>query len=445
MEDKLQIRASLGSKLPKFGGPKSSESFIQRAPNATHSTLNKLSLVGEKHSDHDRTSGFSLNWRKFKCQQNVPISRELPNSITEKRIPQYQIAVEKDPPKPGKQSNMLLSQKEDLNENLLSSSNTFSKGTQFGRVPYSGLNGCKTQVNGFYTNKPPTGLHRPRANSATSRNFPSKALSTENKPFSNVRRSQSFSHSVQNSLLPNAPLTRSHSFNKEVDPTRPYQSQHIPIQTALRQNALTRTVKYGLSNGNDPQMKSGFTRTYSVGSSLGLNKPGLSNGPAVAVPLGYRMSRPSLQKTNRLHLSRESFCNDSRGPSTTPVLDKIEPLSNGTSQASDGQNKDVEEDLDIDCSSCENLDKQNCKDSYYIEDVDELSISSLSSSDKNDLSEDFSDDFIDLEDANKTVIDVESEDLVAEKPSEQLLAELPDKKQVDINHSDDWIGVNISG
>ncbi|XP_056386741.1 serine-rich coiled-coil domain-containing protein 2 isoform X2 [Hyla sarda] len=444
MEEKLHIRASLGSKLPKFGGPKSSGSFIQRTPHGTHSTLNKSNLVGEKHSDHERTSGFSMNWRKLKCQPNGQISRDLPNAVPEKKFSSYHVTVEKETQKPDKH-NMLLSQKEDLNENLLSHSNKFSKSTQFGRSTYSGLNGCKTQVNGFYTNKPPTGLHRPRANSATSRNFP-RAL-PENKPFSTVRRSQSFSHSVQNSLLPNTPLTRSQSFNREVDPTRPYQSQHIPMQTAVRQNNLTRTVKqYGLSNGNDPQMKSSFPRTYSSGSSLGLKKPGFSSGPAVSVPLGYRLSRPSLQKTNRIQLTSDQFCNDSKSSAAALLMDKLEPLSNGTCQATERPNKDMEEDLDVDnCSSSENQDKQNCKDSYYSEDVDELSISSLSSSDKNDFSEDFSDDFIDLEDGNKTITEVEPDNKVSEKPSEQLLPELQDKKQTDTDHSDEWIGVNISG
>ncbi|XP_069609295.1 serine-rich coiled-coil domain-containing protein 2 isoform X2 [Ranitomeya imitator] len=439
MEEKLQVRASLGSKVPKFGGPKSSGSFIQRVPNGTHTTLlSKSHLVGEKHSDHERTPEFSFSWRKLKCQQNGQISRELPIAVTEKRFPQSQIAVEKDPQKPRKQSNMLLSRKEDPNENVLSNSNKFLKGTQFGRLSYPGLNSCKTQVNGFYTNKPPTGLHRPRANSATSRSFPSKSLSTENKPFSNVRRSQSFSHSVQNPLLPNASLTRSHSFNREVDPTRPYQSQHIPMQTALRQNALTRTVKqFGLSNGDDPQVRSSFAKMYSVGSSLGLKKPSLSNGPAAIVPLGYRMNRPSLQKTKLFYTNRENVFSDKKDPPTAPVMDKIHPLSNKTTDIQDSE----VEDLDIGhYSSGENLDKLNCKDSYYSEDVDDLSISSLSSSDKNDLSEDFSDDFIDLEDGNKTVL-VASESKVPEKPSEQLSQ---DKNESDIGDSEGCIGVNIS-
>ncbi|XP_073430981.1 serine-rich coiled-coil domain-containing protein 2 isoform X2 [Dendrobates tinctorius] len=438
MEEKLQVRASIGSKVPKFGGPKSSASFAQRVSNGTHTTLlSKSNLVGEKHSDHDRTPEFSFNWRKLKCQRNGQISRELPNAVTEKRFPQYQIAVEKDSQNPRKQSNMLLSRKEDTNENLLSNSNKFLKGTQFGRPPYSALNGCKTQVNGFYTNKSTTGLHRPRANSATSRNFPSKSLSTENKPFSNVRRSQSFSHSVQNPLLPNASLTRSHSFNREVDPTRPYQSQHIPMQTVLRQNALTRTVRqYGLANGDDPQVRSNFAKTYCVGSSLGLKKPSLSNGPTAFVPLGYRMNRPSLQKTKLFYTNRENIFSDKKDPSTAPVMDKIDPLSTKANYIQDSE----VENLDIGhYSSGENLDKLNCKDSYYSEDVDDLSISSLSSSDKNDLSEDFSDAFIDLEDGNKTVI-LPSESKVTEKPSEQLFQD----KETDIGDSDGWIGVNIS-
>ncbi|CAN2390763.1 Serine-rich coiled-coil domain-containing protein, partial [Pristimantis euphronides] len=154
------------------------------------------------------------------------------------------------------------------------------------------------------------------------------------------------------------------------------------------------------------------------------------------------MSRPSLQKTNRLPLTRENIC-DRKGPPSVPVVDQLEPLLNGTCQATDAQKEDAE-DLDIDdCFSCETLDKQNCKDSYYSEEVDELSISSLSSSDKNDLSEDFSDDFIDLEDGKKTLIEVGPENKVPEKPSEPLLDELQDKKQVDIGHSEEWIGVNV--
>ncbi|XP_063814881.1 serine-rich coiled-coil domain-containing protein 2 isoform X2 [Pseudophryne corroboree] len=451
MEEKLQVRASLGSKLPKFGGTKPLGSFLQQAPNGTHSgLLAKASFSGKKHSDQEGTSAFSLNWRKLKCQNNDHSSREPPHPSTEKKCLQSQGAVEKDSPrlgiitKTGKQSNMLVSHKEDHNENLLSSSNKFTKSTQFGRTSYSGLNGCKTQVNGFYTNKPPTGLHRPRANSATSRNFTSKVLSTDNKPFSNVRRSQSFSHSVQNALLPPALLTRSHSFNRDVDVTRHYQLQHI--RTTLKQNLLPRTAKqYGMHNGNDPHMKSSFTRTYSAGSSAVLQKHSLSNGPGVSVPLGYKMSRPSLNKSNRSQFPRE-FSNDTKKDSSVALkTGKMESLSNGTRQGTKEENMEAQEHLVVvDYSSCDNLIKENYKDSYCSEDVDELSISSLSSSEKNDFSEDFSDDFLELEDWNNTVIVAEPEKQLPEKPSDCSSDELKDQKETDIKNKDEWIGVNIS-
>ncbi|XP_075073132.1 serine-rich coiled-coil domain-containing protein 2 isoform X2 [Mixophyes fleayi] len=442
MEEKIHVRTSLGSKLPKFGGAKPLGNFLQQAPNGTHSgLLAKANLAGKKHSDHDGTSAFSLNWRKLKCQNNDHMSRESPHPATEKRFLQSQMAAEKDSPRLGittktaKQSNMLVSHKEDLNENL-SSSNKFTKGTQFGRTSYSGLNGCKTHVNGFYTNKPPAGLHRPRANSATSRNFPSTILSID-KPFSNVRRSQSFSHSVQTSLLPSAPMTRSHSFNREVNVTGPCQLQHIPIRTTLKQNMFPRTAKqYGLPNGNESHMKSSFTRTYSTSSSVGLQKPSLSNGLAVSVPLGYKMSRPSLNKPNRSQCPREFIIDGKKDSSVSQVTDKMESLSNGTKE----QDKGDQDDLELDNSSCD-LQEQNYKDSYCSEDVDELSISSLSSSDKNDFSEDFSDDFIDLEDWNNTIV-VESEEKLPEQPSDCSLGKLQDQKQSNVNRSDEWIAKN---
>lgn len=59
--------------------------------------------------------------------------------------------------------------------------------------------------------------------------------------------------------------------------------------------------------------------------------------------------------------------------------------------------------------------KHDAKIRYLSDDVDDISLSSLSSSDKNDLSEDFSDDFIDIEDSNRTRITPEEMSLKEEK------------------------------
>ncbi|KAM4702933.1 serine-rich coiled-coil domain-containing protein 2-like [Rhinophrynus dorsalis] len=468
MEEKIQVRASLGTKLPKFGGSKPLGNFLQRTTNGGHTSLigkSNLTRGENKHSDLDRTSSssssssFSLNWRKLKKndQADKEPSDTTIEKVQDKRFFQPQLAGDKDGSrlqiigKSGKQSNMLLPQKPNLNENLLSgmsNSTKLTKSTQFGRTSYSGFNGCKTQINGFYTNKPPTGLQRPRANSATTRNFSNKILpqSADNmKTFSNVRRSQSFSHSIQNPLLPSTPLTRSHSFNKEVDLSKPYETQNVPIRTILKPTLLSRTAKqYELSNGNEPNMKSSFTRTYSAGSGSSLKKPGLSNGAQQTGPLGYRMTRPSLLKPTRTQVPRETAIDGTKDPSYfSSVTEKTEHGKSETDKSDKGQ----EIDLDIIGSYpiCNNLDAKDCKDKYCSDDIDDLSISSLSSSDKNDLTEDFSDEFIDLDEENKSLL-VESVKKVVEKPYvEYSLGSLQDNTKSLLSKPDDWIGVNITG
>ncbi|XP_077310718.1 serine-rich coiled-coil domain-containing protein 2 isoform X1 [Lithobates pipiens] len=444
MEDKFQLRASIGSKLPKFGTSKPVGSLLQRAQNGTCNGISaKGNFSGEKHIEHDRTPAFTLNWSKSRYPQNDQISRASPNLAIEKNS--FQVMVHNDAPrlsvtKPGKQSNMLVSHKEDLNDHVLSSSTKFTKGTQFGRTPYPGLSGHKPLANGVYTAKPPTGLYRPRANSATSRNFTNNVF-TDNKPFSHVRRSQSFSHSIQNSKFPTAGLTRSYSLHRETDMPK-IQSQHLLTRADLK----SRTAKqYGLSNGNEPHIKSMFTRTCPTGITSSLKKPVFTNSPVALTPLGYKLTRPSLQKASRAPYTTEIIPDGTKGSSLTPVNNKIEFLSNGTCQAMEQHHKVEDKDLDIDIlSSCNNLERQDFRDGYFSEDVDELSISSLSSSDKNDFSEDFSDDFLDLEDANKIIIVEKQEKTLPDEPSQHSLAEPRVEKQNISNNLEEWLDMNMS-
>ncbi|XP_068114439.1 serine-rich coiled-coil domain-containing protein 2 isoform X3 [Hyperolius riggenbachi] len=446
MEEKFQLRGSLGSKLPKFGTSKPAGTFLQQTQNGTCNGIPaKGNYGGGKYIENERTSAFSLSWSKTKSQQNDLISRAPPNLGIEKTSSRSQVMVQNDTHrlgvmKPGKQSNMLVSHKEDLNENVLSSSTKYTKGTQFGRT-YSGLNGHKTSVNGFYASKPPSGLYRPRANSATSRNFPSNILPSDNKLFSCVRRSQSFSHSIPNSKFQSATLTRSYSLHRDTDMAKVFQSQHLPSRTDLKPRFAK---QYGLPNGNDQDIKSMFTRTYSAGLTTGLKKPVFTNGTAASAPLGYRMTRPSLQKATRSQYPKETM-DGTKSTSVAPVNQKTELLSNGTCQTRDNTNKREAESLATDnLTSDDLLDRQDFKDSYFSEDIDELSISSLSSSDKNDFSEDFSDDFLDLEDGTKTVILEALENKLPEKPSQYSLSEPQTEIQCKSNNQDEWIDMNMS-
>ncbi|XP_053306157.1 serine-rich coiled-coil domain-containing protein 2 isoform X2 [Spea bombifrons] len=440
MEEKIQVRGSPGSKLPKFNGAKPLGSFLQRTPNGAH-----LALSGKpgfpKAERHDVE--FALNWAK----QKPPHNEQKDRPVFDKRIP-LSHAPDRDGPRfggpakvAGKQSNLLASNKEDLNENLLPNAAKFTRGPFLGRTSYSALNGCKTQANGFYSGKPPVGLQRPRANSATSRNFTGRATANSAdhpRSFSHVRRSQSFSHSIQNSLLPPGPLTRSYSFNREADLTRPYETQQVPVRAAPKPNLLSRTSKqYDVPNDNEPPGKSSFTRAFPARPHPGLKNAAVANGSAMAFPLGYQMSRPSLLKPNRKQFPREIIIDGTRSSSVAPVTERTE--RGGPT----GEHRPEKKDLDVGgYLLCDNIEKEYSKDECFGDDLDDLSISSLSSSDRNDLSEDFADDFIELDDGNKTVIVVqESGNRVTEKADgdEYSMSSFQDNKKSTVPKGHNWL------
>ncbi|XP_063291456.1 serine-rich coiled-coil domain-containing protein 2 isoform X1 [Pelobates fuscus] len=452
MEEKIQVRASQGSKLPKFGASKPVGSLLQRPSSRTPAgLLGKTNFTRvEQHNDHDRPSTLSLNWSKSKCQQNGQISKDTSSDekVHDKHFSHPYMAGDKDASRlagtaktAGKQNNVLMSRKEDLNENLVSglpNAAKFTKSTIFGRTSCSTLNGCKTQVNGYYSSKPPVGLQRPRANSATVRNFSDK--STDNtKSLSRVTRSQSFSHSTQNPLFSSGPLTRSYSFTRDVELTRPYTTQHAPSRPAPKLNMLSRTSRqYELANGNESHIKSSFTRTFPARPSSGLKAPGLSDGSAAPLSLCYKMSRPSLLKPSRTQFQREIVLNGTRCSPDSLVTKKTEHLITKTGEEPSVQQQVDKKELDIDSYILyDKLDKKESIDACYSEDVDELSISSLSSSDK---SEDFSDDFVDLEDGNKTVTAVESGNKILDtSPAEYSLNSLQHDNKYILTNTDDWL------
>eukprot|EP00079_Xenopus_tropicalis_P027876 XP_012822284.1 PREDICTED: serine-rich coiled-coil domain-containing protein 2 isoform X1 [Xenopus tropicalis] len=463
MEEKIQDRPSLATKLPKFGATKQLGTFLHRTAQSSHTGLlaksNHIS-VENKHNDLDRTSGFSLNWSKLKCRQNEHTEKKPSNINTEKvndkRFSQSQTAAENDgsrfrvTAKNLKQSNMLVTRKQDLNENHLpgppNSGRLTKNHPQFGRTIFSSFNALKSQVNGYYSNKPPTGLMRPRANSATTRNFSNNIVAQSadsKKPYSSVRRSQSFSDSIPNSLLPSTHMTRSHSFSREVDLSGPFETHQVPVRTSLKPALLSRTARhYELPNGSESQIKYGFTRTCSVGPASGLRKTSLSNGSDQIVPSGYKRTRPSLLKPNRSHLAMDLITDSTKMSSHISSVTEntgTGPSRTGESTDEQHENKLKGRDFVIDnYVLCDNLEKTDSKDSYFGDDIDELSISSLSSSEKNDLTEDFSDEFIDLEEGNKTSVDSEK-DLIKKSS-----AELPENKESNFRKTDDWIGMNIT-
>ncbi|XP_027595906.2 serine-rich coiled-coil domain-containing protein 2 isoform X2 [Pipra filicauda] len=479
MEEKNQTRTSLVSRLPKYG-TKTLGSVLQPVPNGT-----ALNLAGShggknfaKHNGTGHVSSFSFNWKKSnRYQLNDQNEREANSKrncneklIDSEKYPQSQGALGNDELRVGlnspasvaskaaKQTNMFVSSTEDLNPKSLpglSGSAKFTKGTLPGRTSYSGLNAPRSNLNGFYGNRPVVGLQRPRANSSATRTSSGESLaqSTDNsKAFSceKMVRSQSFSHSIQNSFLPTASLTRSHSFNKAVDLTRPYHSQNLAARTSQRSTLLSRNAcQLDVPNGNEP-MKYGFTRPYSGVAAPCSKKPPLSNGSGSAPSFGYRLSRPSLLKPTRQRFAGNTAVDGSK--STSPDTHAVE-----SSEISTNINRAVEKNSIIESSAQrtgsdeglhESLGKHGSKVMCMSDDGDEISISSLSSSEKNDLSEDFSDDFIDIEDANRTIQIQQKESCLQELEHGSITSIEPFTSLKESGGSrcnaDEWLDINVS-
>lgn len=478
MEEKNQIRTSLVSRLPKYG-TKTLGSVLQPVPNGT-----AVSLAGNnggknfgKHNGTVRMSSFSFNWKKSNKYQIHDQNERQTNSkhnsneklIDSEKYSHSQGALGNDvlrvglnntasvASKAAKQTNMFVSSTEELNPKSLpglSSSAKFAKGTLSGRTSYSGLNAPKSHLNGFYGSRPMVGLQRPRANSSATRTSSGESLaqSTDNSTaFSSEKmvRSQSFSHSIQNSFLPTASLTRSHSFNKAVDLTRPYHSQNLAARTPQRSTLLSRNARQlDVPNGNEP-MKYGFTRTYS-GMSTPSKKPPVSNGSGSAPSFGYRLSRPSLLKPTSQRFAGNVVVDGSK--STTPdtcTVDNSEISANITRaieknsiRESNAQRTGSDEGLH------ESMGKHGSKVMCMSDDGDEISISSLSSSEKNDLSEDFSDDFIDIEDPNRTIQIQQKENSLQELEHRSITSIEPFTSLKESGGSccnaDDWLDINVS-
>ncbi|NWU91399.1 CCSE2 protein, partial [Upupa epops] len=478
MEEKNQIRTSLVSRLPKYG-TKTLGSVLHPVTNGT--AVNLAGITGgkdfSKHNGAGPVSSFSFNWKKsnkFQLQDQNGRDANAKQNCNEKLIGSE--AYSQSPgalgnnvvnvslngtaslaSKAAKQTSMFVSSAEDFKLKSLpglSSSAKFAKGTLSGKTLYSGLNAPKSHLNGFYGNRPVVGLQRPRANSSTTRTDSGESLvqSTDNnnKAFSGEKmvRSQSFSHSIQSSFLPTASLTRSHSFNKAVDLTRPYHNQNLTARASQRSTLLSRnTLQLDVPNGNEP-LKYGFTRPYSGVSAPCSKKPPLSNGSGSAPSFGYRLSRPSLLKPTRQRFAGNIIVDGSKtaAPDTCVVNNSAANINRAVEKSSTLESSARR--MECDEGLHGSLGKHGLKVMCMSDDGDEISISSLSSSEKNDLSEDFSDDFIDIEDSNRTLQLQQKESCLQELEqgtvsSTEPFASLKESGGSSCN-ADDWLDINMS-
>ncbi|XP_029397307.1 serine-rich coiled-coil domain-containing protein 2 isoform X2 [Mus pahari] len=473
MEEKTQIKTFLGSKLPKYG-MKSVRSTLQPMPNGTTVTLlgtSKSSNVKSyiKNNGSDCSLSHSFNWRKTnKYQLGSQNTAELNNiqSTHDKLIDPEQYA-----PAPGtldghgikgglksaslftsklaRPSTMFVSSAEELSQKSFSGPSNlgkFTKGTLLGRTSYSSVN-AKSHLNAFYGNRSPGNVQKPRVNSCASRSSSGESLAQSPDNAKSITcekmvRSQSFSHSMQNSFLPPSSITRSHSFNRAVDLTKPYQNQQLPVRVPLRSGMLTRSSRQSeVLNGNE-HLGFGFNRPYAAAAAG--KKLALSNGPGGSSTLVYRMGHPSLLKSSRPPFSGPMTVDSNKNPPADMCVEEEGMVL--AQDSSLGKDQELIENESYRRDNDQTM-KHDSKIRYLSDDVDDISLSSLSSSDKNDLSEDFSDDFIDLEDSNRTRITPEEITLKEEKhenrPSKDIFDSPKESEQI-FSKADEWIDISVS-
>ncbi|XP_054856988.1 serine-rich coiled-coil domain-containing protein 2 isoform X2 [Eublepharis macularius] len=472
MEEKNPIKTSFVSRLPKYG-TKPVGSILQTVPNGTVLNLSGNSQSIDKNlSKHNgtlRMSSFSFNWRKsnkyhlgnqtnresissHNSNEKLNDSEKHPQSQSTVGQEVVRIGLNSTSSQIGKQSNMFVSSTEELSQNSLPGlprSAKFSKSSLLGRTSYSGLNAPKSYFNGICGTQSTVGFQKNRSNSTIMRSNSGDSLSesTENvKSFcEKMVRSQSFSHSVQNTLLPPTILTRSHSFNRAVDLTRPYQKQHLAIRTSQRSNLLLNAQQLEIPSSNEPLMY-GLPRSYTTLASSGLKKLPLSNGSGDAPSLRFRTGHPSLLKPSSQRMGRKIPMDGSTNNDNEKSLLEDSLISINVCRGTD--EKDTHNSERPEVTEVYNLVEDDGKLIFRDGDVDEISISSLSSSEKNDLSEDFSDDFVDLEYQNRTIriqeekISVQELQCGNEIPLNQLLS-LKENERSSCN-SDEWLDIRVS-
>ncbi|XP_059517999.1 serine-rich coiled-coil domain-containing protein 2 isoform X2 [Myotis daubentonii] len=469
MEEKTQIKTYLGSKLPKYG-TKSVRSTLQPMPSGTPVNLlgtSKTSSIKSyiKNNGSDCPSSHSFNWRTTAKYQLSAPSAEEPNDTQSSH--DKVIDPEKHAPAQGmfakngikgdlksvsftsnlaKPSTMFVSSTEELKQKSLSGPSglgKFTKGTILGRTSYSLVSAPTSQLSGFYVNRSAGSIKRPRANSCATRSSSGESLAhtldnMKSLTCEKMVRSQSFSHSIQNSFFPPSSITRSHSFSRAAD-LKPYQNQHLPIRMPLRASMLTRNSQQSDVLSGHEHLGYGFNRPYAAGGK----KLALSNGPGVTSTLGYRMVHPSLLKSSRSPFSGTITVDGNKNsPASTCVGEDTGLLAKDRAT-----NKDQGLIENSDRTENGQTMKHDAKIRYLSDDVDDISLSSLSSSDKNDLSEDFSDDFIDIEDSNRTRITPEEISLKEEKhehiPTKDTV-DSPKENEKCFSKTDDWIDISVS-
>ncbi|MGH0114617.1 UNVERIFIED_CONTAM: hypothetical protein FKN15_031102 [Acipenser sinensis] len=401
MDEKAQNKSTLISRLPKFG---------VKSP-GTSSLANGacISLPGQpqggkmggsgKQNGVVRTPSCSLNWRKANLVPNgvqTPEERgetldnakgggdgRLQQPVARLGQPETKNTASFSPNK-GK-TTPVSAARTDVAPQTLPQVAKATNRNSFPSRPLSGQNFySKSNLNCFSGPKFGMGLQRPRANSSSTRSSSRESMtqssnSLKSLSLDSIVRSQSFSHFKQIPSPTGPAMTRSYSFNKAVELSKPSGNPQLRTK-ALPAKKTADSIKE--TNVKGSLAKSGFGFGSSALSAL--KKPLLPNFPAGKPSvLSYRMTRPSLVKHPRPVIPGKVMDGCLNSPmDKTAGGSQVEASEKGADRSC-GQGDLAEPAA---CTEEEQvpLKEQEANLRYLGEPLDEMSLSSTSSLERND-------------------------------------------------------------
>ncbi|XP_041116816.1 serine-rich coiled-coil domain-containing protein 2-like isoform X2 [Polyodon spathula] len=415
MDKKAQNKSTLISRLPKFGVKSlGTRSLVNGACVGLPNQPQGGKMGGNrKQNGVVLTPSCSLNWRKANQVPNGIQTPEeggetldnakggdggrLQQPVARLGQPEAKKATSFSPSK-GKRTPVSAARTDVAPQTLPQTAKATNRNA-FPSRPLSGQNFySKSNLNGFSGPKFGMGLQRPRANSSSTRSSSRESLmqssgSLKSLSLDNIVGSQSFSHFKQFLSPTGLAMTRSYSFNKAVELSKPSSNPQLRTK-ALPAKKTADSIKE--TNVKGSLAKSGFGFGSSALSAL--NKPLLPNFPAgKPSALSYRMTRPSLVKHPRPVIPEKvvDSCLNSH-------MDKIVGGSQVEASEKGGDRSCGQGDLTkpVACTEEEQvpLKEQEANLRYLGEPMDEMSLSSTSSLERNDNSEEYLDDFDNLGD-----------------------------------------------
>uniref|UniRef100_A0A671YXV5 Coiled-coil serine rich protein 2 n=1 Tax=Sparus aurata TaxID=8175 RepID=A0A671YXV5_SPAAU len=381
MEEKAPIKSAMVSRLPKFGG-RSSTGCASPLSNGstqptTHSQDGKTAPPGTRPNGMIRASPFSLKWKRDEgTTLSSPTTPTSPGDGVEDKAPLQLPSLAKEvkngspgTPKMRRSGSLMVavsSPKAIPKQSLKMSPKV---GIKLGQSPLNGgpkmgHNGCSIPSRTGSESRlvrPRLGSSSPRSSSQDSLSQSSDSLKTM--ALDNMVRSNSFTHFKQIPSPTSQPMTRSFSFNRAVELAKPL------ANTQLRPPRSSFLKPPQLSNGRVGPSTPSALRKPLLPSCVLTKSLGSSGSP-----LGYRLARSGQAKQQK-----PLFPGRVRGdirPSTAPECRGDSDGSSGDGGGEGGSGV-------LRQSSCQTAG----------EPLEDMSLSSASSIDRGDTSEEFLDDF----------------------------------------------------